>query len=126
MGGPVLLFTNPIGRQEYDNLNFLKKHNLIPSIEDQKLIWNSYDRSLGVSINLLKKASSWRGIRLFKDPEKSVNFFLWCLKNNIFREMGKYKLNLEMEDSYKKEVGSNGVNKFWEEVEEHIKNKGKT
>ena len=32
----------------------------------------------------------------------------------------------EMEDSYKKEVGSNGVNKFWEEVEEHIKNKGKT
>lgn len=126
VGGPVLLFTSPVGRQEYDNLNFLRKHNLIPSIEDQKLIWNSYNRSLGVSTNLLKKASSWRGIRLFKDPKKSVSFFLWCLKNNIFREMGKYKLNLEMEDSYKKEVGSNGVSKFWEEVEEHIRSRDKT
>lgn len=126
IGGPVLLFTNPVGRQEYDNLNFLRKHKLIPSIEDQKLLWNSYKNSLGVSPILLKKANNWRGIRLLKDPENSFDFFLWCLKNNIFREMGKYKLNLEMEDSYKKEVGSNGVSIFWEEVAEHIKNKEKT
>src|SRR3989344_6644341 len=126
VGGPVLLFTSPVGRQEYDNLIFLRKHNLIPSIEDQKLLWNSYDKGLKVGTNLLKKATNWRGISLLKDPENSFNFFLWCLKNNIFRQMGRYKLNLEMEDSYKKEIGSNGVSKFWEEVEKYIRNKEKT
>jgi UDP-N-acetylglucosamine:LPS N-acetylglucosamine transferase len=125
MGGPILLFTNPVGRQEYDNLNFLRRHNLIPSSDDQKILWNAFRNKLKVDKVLLKKASSWRGIKLYKDPEKSVHFFFWCLENNIFREMGKYRVNYQMKNLYKKEIGSNGVGRFWEEVEEYIQNKEK-
>ena len=101
VGGVILLFTNPVGRQEYDNLNFLKRHLLIPSDEDQKTLWR-----MPKTNDILKKAITWRGLRLPKNPEKSVNFLIWCIKNKIFEQMGKYTNKIQ----------SDGVKRFWEEV----------
>lgn len=38
-GASLLLFSEPIGRQEKDNLNFLRRSNLIPHISVNNLLW---------------------------------------------------------------------------------------
>jgi len=38
-GGSILLFSDPVGRQEFDNLHFLQTHHLIPSDEEQTMLW---------------------------------------------------------------------------------------
>jgi hypothetical protein len=39
-GGVLLLFSAPVGRQERDNLKFLRRHMLIPAQEEQSRGWN--------------------------------------------------------------------------------------
>ncbi len=56
--------------------------------------------------DILKKAKSWRGLRLPENPKKSVKFLIWCIKNKIFEQMGKYANGVQQ----------GGVKRFWEEV----------
>lgn len=106
-GGVVLLFAKPVGRQEYDNLWYLARKGLIPSKHDQEKLWEASVGGQEVSSELLKKAKSWRGIRLMQGSAKSATLINWCLSQGIFKNMMKYD----------KPPESSGVEKVWELVD---------
>lgn len=109
---PILLFTEPVGRQEYDNLDFLKRHKLIPNNHDQNTLLR-----MKISPEILKKASSWRGIRLIRNPIEAAKFIYWCLESGIFSRMMKYKPALTKDGFNPSELSPDGVKTFWEKVE---------
>ncbi len=100
VGGVVLLFTRPIGRQEQDNLWYLGRNGLIPSREDQAALWR---HELGV----IAKAKNWRGLRLPSEPKKAAKFINWCLETGVFSSML----------SYTAKAKSSGVTKLWDYVD---------
>lgn len=110
---PILLFTEPVGRQEYDNLNFLKRHKLIPNDGEQELLLK-----MKINPEILSKASTWRGIRLIRDPVKAAQFIYWCLETGIFSKMMRFKNPVSNSPNHKRELGSDGVVTFWKKVEE--------
>ncbi len=109
---PILLFTEPVGRQEYDNLDFLKRHKLIPNNQDQNTLLQ-----MKINPEILKKASSWRGIRLIRNPIEAANFIYWCLESGIFSRMMRYKQALTKDSFNPNELSPNGVKTFWEKVD---------
>ena len=44
-GGVILLFSQPVGSQEYDNLDFLVRHSLVPSKETNLRLWRMAEDS---------------------------------------------------------------------------------
>jgi len=124
-GGSILLFSEPIGRQEYDNLNFLRRHHLIPLKAEMENLWQEAEKNLeidGGGKGLLEGAKHWRGLILPKDPIRAADFIFWC-----FRE----KLLLTMVESYvcpkqegeNKELSSDGVEVFWQRVASLVEEK---
>lgn len=116
----ILLFTEPVGKQEYDNLEFLRRHKLIPENKEVFDLWEAAknDRStVGQDESLLQKAKLWRGIQLPKQPEIAANFIWWCLKNGIFTAMMSCKIKPDEADLHKLELSSDGVKTFWKTVE---------
>ncbi len=98
-GGSILLLTDPVGRQEWDNLNFLERHGLLGNI-----------RSLRK-----EEARRWRALRLPSDPVAAANFTLWCLHHGIFSAMADFR-----GFRHHPELASNGVNIFWKQVGEYL------
>lgn len=119
IGGMILLFTKAIGRQEYDNLFFLKRHSLIPLDEMQKYLWNLAKKNISLPSSkrhkLFTLAKKWRGIRLPNSPKGSVNFIKWCINNKIFLHMGKYKKPITKKNQIN-EVSPDGVKEFWKNL----------
>lgn len=112
-GGVVLLFTKPIGRQEYDNLAFMRRHELIPTVSDQKILWEKAARDLPPG-ELLSQSRRFRGLILPDDPVRAARFIWWCLKERLFRQMaGSFS---PFQDGHENEIGSDGVNRFWQRV----------
>lgn len=85
-GGVILLFSNPVGRQEYDNLSFLKNHNLIPK----------------------------RAILLTGDAKKDTQIVFEKLNNSDFLEMIKQSKHMNNEGSV--ELSSDGAKEFWKRI----------
>lgn len=90
VGGSFLFFANPVGRQEYDNLNFLRKNGLM--------------------------STNMRGIVLPKDPAKAADQ-IWELYNNgfllkTFKKFRPVKNNPDVRD--------NGSTLFWKTVFKYI------
>jgi hypothetical protein len=117
VGGTALLFTQPVGRQEYENLNFLKRHHLIPSKEEKFELWNLAEKNHDLSATLLERAHNWRGLRLPQEKDKAGQFIIWCFKQKIFQRM--------MHFSYlpkTPEIGEDGVHRFWDKVIDYLEN----
>lgn len=119
VGGSLLMFTTPIGRQEYDNLFFLKRHHLIPRDHEHAYLWECArhvkDLQNGAGKDLLVEAASWRGLRLPEETRETAEFIWWCFKVGILVRM----LNGEpprLPDHHKQELGDKGVKLFWAEV----------
>ncbi len=107
-GASLLLFTKPIGRQEDDNLNFLMRHMLIPQKNEVLLdVW-------------MQKAALWRGILLPKNPKKAAQFIWWCLEKGIFSAMMTCKVRPRPDDQQSQELGTDGVEQFWKQVENFL------
>lgn len=104
---PILLFSNPVGRQEKDNLDFLRRHQLIPNLANQKLLWQKKEDK-----NLIEEAKKWRGLLLPQHSKNAADFIFWCLKIGIFKKMVSFKSLKENHN----ELGVDGVNKFWQIV----------
>lgn len=118
-GGSLLLFSDPVGRQEYDNLEFLQKHKLLPSKSEHQSLWNmaKLDKKLTeTETDWLNLASKWRGIILPKHSSSAARFIYWCLREKIFRSMLKYKT--DKNDG--QEIAGNGVEKFWEKITDYL------
>jgi len=111
IGGAILLFSQPIGRQEYDNLNFLERHHLLPSQAEQRTLWIAAQSDSSVAEDI--PAQHWRGLRLPDDPAAAARFIDWCLRHGIFRQMLEYRLTPHPSDLDAREIQPDGVAQFW-------------
>jgi len=116
IGGVILLFSKPVGRQEYDNIHFLRVRKMMPSIEEQFVLWECSRKSEEVPFELRKNIVSWRALSLPEDPYAASIFISWCIKQEIFLKMIEYKPN---NDS--KETRSDGVKQFWQQAVSALK-----
>lgn len=123
--GSILLFSDPVGRQEYDNLDFLRRHNLIPLTSEQKRLYEKEKRGNGLNgiedKRILTESRNWRGIKLPGNPVESAHFIWWCLKQQIFSEMMHCQVVPKGSDQHAHELSGNGVKKFWELVDGLVK-----
>jgi hypothetical protein len=119
-GGSILLFSEPVGKQESDNLDFLEQHFLVPSMQANTELWELAENHTAVDddarARLLDEACSWRGVRIPKDPEKAANFIWWMLTTGVFSQMMACDKVPNPSDPYPDELGPDGVIKFWELV----------
>ncbi len=108
VGGPILFFTQPIGRQEYDNLNFLRRKGLIPSKEQNlELV-----RAAKANVQPKIEAGVLRGVQLPQKPIQAAEFIEWMMRGKILETMIK--------SQNKNNLDSSGVEKFWEEVADYL------
>ena len=119
-GGLILLFSEPVGRQEYDNLSFLKRYGLIPDQYDQNIILNLYKKAKREYVNpeFLIRARKWRGLLLPKNGDRAGRVIYWLKKTGVFSNMINFQGFPQSE-----EVSGNGVEIFWKKLEEEIENK---
>lgn len=122
-GGTILLFSEPVGRQEYDNLNFLRRHHLIPLKDEMEKLW--YEAEKGLVIDgggqwILEEARHWRALILPEGSQKAATFIWWCLQQGVLKIMAK-DFVCPREDT--SELGSDGVRKFWQKVGEIVEEK---
>ena len=119
-GGSILFFSDPVGRQEYDNLDFLRRHHLISSQTDQKKMWNYAQNNEVANTQELKKlitkAGRWRGLMLPKNSQESATYIWWCIQTGILRAMQSCR-NIDIVGSkHEYELRPNGVDTFWEKT----------
>ena len=110
-GGVVLLFSEPVGRQEYDNLAFLLRHGLIPN-EAHELRLNRFfieNDKPQFEEEFLKMAQEWRGLKLPNDGEMAGRAIDRLKESGILARMVDYS-----GDRRNKELDSQGVDKFWQ------------
>jgi len=124
-GGSILLFTIPIGRQEFDNLDFLRRHQLIPSLTERLAIWEmareTHNADEPLLEMVLKKCSTWRGFELPQNPEEAARFIDWCEKTGIFKRMVDHVKPRQFAPHHDHELVPTGVEDFWEEVSKFVK-----
>ena len=118
-GGAILLFSEPVGQQESDNLDFLQRHFLIPSEQTNSRLWKMADHAAAVddASVLFDEARGWRGIRLPRQPQKASNFIWWMLTTGIFSQMMACQATANSKDKYPNELGADGAAEFWNLVE---------
>ncbi|MBX4206164.1 hypothetical protein KW795_03120 [Candidatus Microgenomates bacterium] len=121
--GLVMLFTTPVGEQEKDNLKFLERHMLIPSLETNKLLWDLAENKSKPEENLLQLTSVLRGLRLPPNPKKAADFVCWCLENNILKSMLLANTLPKQSDPNPREITRNGVTQFWSIIAAFMKEK---
>lgn len=117
-GGSIMLLSNPVGRQEYDNLHFLRNHGLMPSSRENELLWQQAAKQKKIENTDLTKARQWRAILLPENPQTAAKFTYWCLQEQIFATMMHYT-----KAQKSPELQSNGVEQFWLHVAQLIKKK---
>lgn len=119
-GGSLLLFTQPIGRQEYDNVDYLMRHNLIPNEEEKQRLFHFCSENIGFSKEtdkiLFKKAKSFRGIQISNNPNQAATFIAWGMRAGLFGQMVRCRVPNVIMSEHKDELGSDGVDRFWEYV----------
>jgi hypothetical protein len=117
-GGMILLFSEPVGSQEHDNLDFLTRHRLIPSKEDNTSLWEIAESSAGMKTELGRRlyaeCKNWRGVRLPWRSKRSANFIWWMLNSGMFARMAANHRTIHLTDQGKPIDGSKGVAEFWD------------
>ena len=118
LGGSLLLFSNPVGRQERDNLDFLRRHGLIFDQKTMLRLWEYADegKSLSGSLKerLIPEGKAIRCLQLPFGSQRAANFIWWCMKNRVFESiLQNYSKAAANKDS---ETRSNGVDLFWSKV----------
>ncbi len=123
-GGSIMFFSEPIGKQEYDNLDFLRRHKLIPTESEMEKLWQAAEKDLVIDGGgrwMLIASRHWRGLILPKGSAKAAKFIWWCLREKILETMvASY---ITPKDGEPKELGSEGVQMFWQKVAELVKGK---
>lgn len=125
-GGSVLLFAAPVGRQEIDNLDFLRRHKLIPSLTERAALLelasqkhpNTEEPMYQAIINGCK---NWRGLELPQDTKDAPQFIDWCHRNGVFEKMMHYRKPVQEPPHDSHEISSDGVKELWSNVSEYVK-----
>ncbi len=123
-GGSLLLFSQPIGRQEHDNLDFLGRHQLLPSQDEQQRLWDGAIKGSPVDGEAWQ-AHQWRSMRLPDNPISAAHYIWWCLEQGIFARMLDCTLTPQPDDPHAFEIEPDGVSEFWETVSQLLADKYK-
>ncbi|MBN1438984.1 MAG: hypothetical protein JW929_06190 [Anaerolineales bacterium] len=119
-GGVILLFSEPVGQQEIDNLNFLQHHGLTPSREVTQELWAMAEHGGGLDAALRRRfyseARYWRGVRLPWRSQKSADFIWWLHQSGILDRMYSANVTQRVLDEESRVLGPNGVSEFWDLV----------
>jgi hypothetical protein len=107
VGGSVLLFTAPVGRQELDNLDFLARHNLVQRQKKGE-----------ETMSLDSLPDSLRSIILAKDPLSAARFIFWATESGLFAKMTDEKFSFSKKSLTSDEIGPEGTKMFWEKLSE--------
>jgi hypothetical protein len=117
-GGVILLFSQPVGSQEYDNLDFLLRHFLIPSKETNDQLWelagDNARMDPALRPRLFEESRTWRGVRIPNDSQKAADFIWWMFTSGIFARMLARNLDRKVKDEQSGILGSDGVAEFWD------------
>ncbi len=116
-GGAVMLFAKPVGRQEYDNLNFMRRHRLIPSEAIQQELFSLATQNKSIPSDLFELARHWRGVLVPECPIKTAHYVDWLYRNKVFLKMLQYRPVKEVDI---KEVNDQGAFLFWKQVSQLI------
>ncbi len=118
-GGAILLFSHPVGRQEYDNLHFLRNHGMMPSKHTHEKLWQLSEAKQPIrNTELLKEAHNWRALRLPDNPKQAAAFIVWCQSQGLFTKMIHYKRKLET-----RETSPDGVEQLWITISQLLQTK---
>jgi hypothetical protein len=120
-GGCILLFSDPVGRQEWDNVRFLQRHSLLPNAGDQIALWRAPMLHKKLDDTLRIRARSWRALRLPTHSYASARFIHWALEERLFATMMRFSGFQE-----NPELSSKGVDIFWNRVNQYIEQKETT
>ncbi len=107
VGGSVLLFTAPVGRQEIDNLDFLARHELVQR-----------QRKGQETMSLDSVPDSLRSIILAKDPTSAARFIFWATESGLFAKMTDINFSFSKHSLSSHEIGPDGTRLFWEKLAE--------
>jgi len=110
-GGAILLLSHPIGKQEEDNLEFLRRNQLIPDDKQQELLINIASLNSTQISSLKKEAKKWRALILPDHSYQSAQYIINLKKYDVFQAMLAYK------HSNKPEISDKGVQMFWESID---------
>lgn len=118
-GGVILLFSQPVGRQENDNLRFLTKHGLLPNDSDRTALERLFysNNKDGIDTGLLERASRWRGLILPPRGDIAGRAILRLRKTGVLDSMVNFDGFPES-----KELRSNGVKVFWRKISRRTRN----
>ncbi len=123
LGGVLMLFTEPVGRQEVDNLDFFRRHEHIPTQLEQTLLWEASQKDWKSAksevLELIERADQWRGMKLPPDPVASSNFISWGYRQGLWKRMLK-AIPCSDKNQECQEVGDIGVALFWEQIEKQL------
>lgn len=86
-GGVIMLFTSPVGRQEYDNLAYLAREGLIPDHGMHEKLLIASVGNANPPEEIMATAGCWRGVRIPSDPREAADFVNWCLAKGVFSRM---------------------------------------
>ncbi len=115
-GGALLLLAQPVGRQEYDNIDFLRRHALLPQESEQDLLWRlARERQPlegGERARVFDAARGWRAMRLPANAAAASRFITWCLEERLLLQLVDWR-NPSPDAS---EVSPYGVREFWSAV----------
>ncbi len=117
-GGSLMFFSEPVGRQEFDNLAFLQRHKLIPQSSELHKLWEKADKGINVlqSDELYLNALNWRALILPNNPNKASQFILWALKSHLLLQM----VHKKDETNNFSELSPHGVHYFWNSISEYL------
>jgi hypothetical protein len=116
-GGVMMMFTQPVGRQEYENLYYLIRRKLVPTLQESSKLWEEVEEGKEYAAGSTPNLEA--GIKMPFGSKTGAEFIWWCLNNGIFTEM------LQSDRSAKKkafpnEINGEGAKLFWEKTAEFI------
>jgi len=109
IGGSIMLFSSPVGRQEYENIEFLTRHDLMPHSN----FYGSKEHMNGIE-------NYPRAISLPKNPELAADFILWGLESGLFKKMGASGFEFSKKAVSSGEIGPSGAVEFWKIIKKHF------
>jgi hypothetical protein len=116
-GGPLLLLTEPVGRQEYDNLDYLERFGFLPSEKIHRELYEKLSTTTRINITdpPFAFARHWRALKLPSDPHQGTKIIMNGLRSGLFLQMQNYQGYTKTE-----ELAPNGVAKIWSKIAQSI------
>jgi hypothetical protein len=109
VGGALLLLSEPVGRQEEDNLLFLNRHHLMPDLQEWHQLQQVSRLSRRDLQGLLLQARKWRGLVMSHDGNEAGLYIYSLIREGVFEAMMDFEGYMKGHD----ELRDNGVEQIW-------------